>query len=295
MIKARDLNHQELSAALDGLVDDLDQRKAEAVVLAASGKVCGSVQRYFQLLGQGIDAVGFDLATSIRALATLLHGNSGEQTQFLSQMEQIRDKFQAGHTLDDIHALRQHLDSCLTSLRSQLFEARKTQQQNQEAMLEHISQLHRSVSTLKSRVPQKHTTGPALSILRIRRLKAVKDRYGAAVAQRMLDFVIQILLVRWPAAYDITPYTDECLVVIDSQNLDLDFHRAALQKLAGEKNIFTTQHDGHELILPIALDWTVIRAPADGDMDAFIRNFLEGMAQKDTQTASLDKVLEMRS
>ena len=294
MIKARDLNHQELSAALDGLVDDLDQRKAEAVVLEAIGKVCGSVQRYFQLLGQGIDAVGFDLATSIRALATLLHGNSGDQTQFLGQMEQIRDKFQAGHTLDDIHALRHHLDSCLTSLRSQLFEARKTQQQNQEAMLEHISQLHRSVSTLKSKVPQKHTTGPALSILRIRRLKALKDRYGPAVAQRMLDFVIQILLVRWPAAYDITPYTDECLVVIDSQNLDLDFHRSALRKLSGEKTTLTTQYEGHELILPIALDWTVLRAPAEGDMDAFIRNFLNGMDEKDTQTAALDKLLQLR-
>lgn len=293
MIKARDLNHQELSAALDGLVDDLDQRKAEAVVLEASGKVCGSVQRYFQLLGQGIDAVGFDLATSIRALATLLHGNSGDQTQFLGQMEQIRDKFQAGHTLDDIHTLRHHLDSCLTSLRSQLFEARKTQQQNQEAMLEHISKLHRSVSTLKSKVPQKHTTGPALSILRVRRLKAVKDRYGPAVAQRMLDFVIQILLVRWPAAYDITPYTDECLVVIDSQNLDLDFHRSALRNLSGEKSTFTTEYEGHELILPIALDWTVLRAPAEGDMDAFIRNFLNGMDQKDTQTAALDKALQL--
>ncbi len=295
MIKAKDLNHQELVAALDGLVDSVEKSKSEALVVEASGIVCGSVQRYFQLLGQGIDAVGFDMATSIRALATLLHGNSGDQAQFLGQMEKIRDKFQAGHTLDDIHTLRHHLDSCLTSLRSQLFEARKSQQSNQQQMLDHLSQLHRSVSTLRSKVPPKHTTGPALSILRIRRLKTVKDRYGAAVAQRMLDYVIQILLVRWPAAYDITPYTDECLVVIETQNLDLDFHRAALRKLAGEKNTFTTHHDGHELILPIALDWTVIRAPADGDMEAFIRNFLEGMAQKDTQTASLDKVLEMRS
>ena len=161
-------------------------------------------------------------------------------------------------------------------------------------MQKHISQLHRSVSTLKSRVPQKHTTGPALSILRIRRLKALKDCYGPAVAQRMLDFVIQILLVRWPAAYDITPYTDECLVVIDSQNLDLDFHRSALRKLSGEKTTFTTQHEGHELILPIALDWTVLRAPAEGDMDAFIRNFLNGMDEKDTQTAALDKLLQLR-
>lgn len=295
MIKAKDLNHQELAAALDGLVDGVEKGQSETLVVEASGKVCGSVQHYFQLLSQGIDAIGFDLATSIRALATLLHGNSGDQEQFLGEMEKIRDKFQAGHTLDDIHSLRSHLDSCLTSLRSELFHARKAQQNNQESMLDHLSQLHRSVSTLRSKVPPKLTTGPALSILRIRRLNAVKDRYGAAVAQRMVDLVIQILLVRWPAAYAITPYTEECLVVLDSQNLDLDFHRSALRKLAGEKIVFTTHHDGREVILPVALDWTVIRAPADGDMEAFIQNFLEGMNQKDTQSASLDKVLELRS
>jgi len=187
------------------------------------------------------------------------------------------------------------LDSCLTSLRSELFQARRAQQENQSAMLEHMSALHRSVSSLRSKIPPKHTTGPALSILRIRRLKAIRDRYGADVAQRMLDYVIQILLVRWPAAYDITPYDDECLVVLDSQNLDLDFHRSALRKLSGEKHLISVRFDGQEVILPIALDWTVIRAPADGDMDEFIRNFLAGMAQKDQQSATLDHALGLHA
>ena len=161
-------------------------------------------------------------------------------------------------------------------------------------MLDHMSQLHRSISTLRNKVPPKHTAGPALSILKIRRLKAVRDRYGNTVAQRMLDYVIQILLVRWPAAYDITPYGDECLVVVDSQNLDLDFHREALRKLSGEKNVFNTQHEGHEIILPLALDWTVIRAPAEGDMEEFIRSFLDGMANKDNQAASIDQALGLQ-
>lgn len=295
LIRAKGLNHAELAARLDELEALMDQRHDEAQMLDASGKVCGEVQVYFQHLGQSIDAVGFDLATSIRALATILHGSNGNQETFLGKMEEIRDKFQAGHTLDDIHQLRHHLDSCLTSLRSELFQARKAQQENKAAMLEHISQLHRAVSTLRAKVPPKHTTGPALSILRIRRLAAIRDRYGAAAAHKLLDFVVQILLVRWPAAYDITPYGDECLVVLDSQNLDLDFHRNALRKLAAEKHVFAFHNDGQHVMLPLALDWTVIRAPADGDMDEFIRNFIEGMAHKDQQAATLDKALGLKA
>ena len=289
MIKARDLNQHELMTALDALVDSVEKSKPEALVVEASGIVCSAVQQYFHLLGQGIDAVGFDLATSIRALATLVHGNSGEQQKFLAQLQKISDRFQCGRTLDDLHALRSHLDTCLTSLHSELFQARKAQQSNGQQIQDQLSQMNRSVAALSST----HTTGPALCILRIRRLQSVKHRYGAKVAHRMLDSVIQILVERWPAAYDISPHTDECLIVLDSHNLDLDFHRTALRKLAGEKHIFTTQHDEHELMLPIALDWTVIRAPADGDMDAFIHNFLEGMAHHDTQSASLDKLLEI--
>lgn len=294
LIRARGLNHAELSAYLDELAELAEKTREESPMVEASGKACGAVQVYFEHLGQSIDSVGFDLATSIRALATVLHGSSENQEGFLGKMEEIRDNFQAGHTLDDMHQLRQHLDSCLTSLRTELFQARKAQQENKAAILERLSLLHRSVSTLRANVPQKHTTGPALSILRVRRLKAVRERYGAEVAQKMLDYVIQILLVRWPAAYDITPYGDECLVVVDSQNLDLDFHRNALRKLSAEKNVFSTHKDGHEVILPLALDWTVIRAPAEGDMDEFIRNFLDGMAQKDSQSASLDKALGLK-
>ncbi len=295
LIRAKGLNYVELAASLDALAYAVEKAEGEAAVLETSSQTCGAVQHYFEKLGQSIDAVGFDLATSIRALATLLHTDSGNQEEFLGKMEEIRDNFQAGHTLDDIHILRQHLDSCLTSLRSELFHARQNHQVSQSAMLDHMSQLHRGISTLRAKVPPKHTTGPALSILRIRRLKAVRDRYGNTVAQRMLDYVIQILLVRWPAAYDITPYGEECLVVIDSQNLDLDFHRDALRKLSGEKNVFHTHQEGHDIILPLSLDWTVIRAPAEGDMEEFIRNFLYGMAQKDNQAASLDQALGLQS
>jgi hypothetical protein len=294
LIRARGLNHVELSACLDALASLAEKTREEAPMVESSGKACAAVRTYFEHLGQSIDSVGFDLATSIRALATLLHGSAGNQEGFLTKMEEIRDNFQAGHTLDDIHLLRQHLDSCLSSLRTELFEARRAQQENSAAMLERLSVLHRSVSELRAKAPRRHAAGPALSILRVRRLKAVRERYGAGIAQKLLDYVIQILLVRWPAAYDITPYGEECLVVVDSENLDLDFHRNALRKLSSEKNVFTTYKDGHEVILPLAMDWTVIRAPADGDMDEFIRNFLDGMAQKDSQSASLDKALGLR-
>ncbi len=295
LIRAKGLNHVEFSADLDQLAEVVAKSRDEEEMLEACGKTCGSAQSYFKHLSESIDSVGLDLATSIRALATLLHGSSGNQEQFLGKMEQIRDKFEVGSSLDDIQQLRAHLDSCLTSLRSELFEARRSHEDNQSMMLQHLSQLHRSVSTLRAKVPQKLSTGPALSILRIRRLKAVRERYGDAIRQKLLDYVIQILLVRWPAAYDIAPYGEECLVVLDNQNLDLDFHRAALRKLSSEKHLFTSKHEGEELKLPIALDWTVIRAPAERDMDEFIHNFLDGMASKDTQTATLDKALGLNA
>ncbi len=208
LIQARELNHKELAEDLVALAAAVETAREDAPVLEATGKVCTGVQSYFDHLGKSIDSVGFDLATSIRALATLLHGNAGTQDEFLTRMETIRDKVQSGHTLDDVHLLRQHLDSCLTSLRAELFEARRVQQEHQAAMNEHLSNLHRSVSALRSKVPPKRTTGPALCIVRVRRLKSIRDRYGDDIAQKMRDFVIQLLLVRWPAAYDITPYGD---------------------------------------------------------------------------------------
>lgn len=294
LIQAKGLNHAELGGLLGEISMMAESLRPDTELLDATARACTEVETYFARLGTSIDSVGMDLATSIRALATLLHGSGENQEQFLGKMEQIRDTMQKGHTLDNIQQLRQHLDSCLTSLRAELFEARKAHQEQKAAILERLSLLHRSVSTLRASVPQKHAAGPALSILRIRRLKAVKDRYGADVAQRLMDYVIQILLVRWPAAYDITPYGEECLVVVDSHNLDLDFHRSALRKLTSEKNVFSLTRNGEEISLPLAMDWTVIRAPADEDMSQFIQNFLDGMAQKDSQAANLDRALGIR-
>jgi GGDEF domain-containing protein len=291
LIKARGLNHKELAASLIALAEAVGKKEERETLQEVSGKACGDIEQYFLQLGKSIDTIGTDLATSIRALATLLHGASDTQEQFLDRMDGLRDKFQAGRTLNSIEQMRAHLDACLTALRSELFHARAAHNEHKAATLEQMSHLHRSVSSLRTAVPQKHAAGPALSILRVRRLKAIRDRYGDAVAQKLVDHVVQILLVRWPAAYDITPYGDECLVVVDSTNLDLDFHRSALRKLTGEKHTFTFTHEGKEVALPLALDWTVIRAPADGDMEEFIQNFLEGMAQKDTQIAQLDQAL----
>jgi GGDEF domain-containing protein len=294
LIRARGLNHAELAADLRALAEAVENAKEEPEVEAVSQRVEAGISTYFLELGRGIDSLGMELSTSIRALATLVHDNAGDQDAFLTRMESIRDKFQGVQALNDLPSLRRHLDTCLSSLRTELLEARKANEKRRGPLNEHLSKLHRSISALRSKIPPKHTDGPALSIIRVRRLKAVRDRYGKDVAQRMLDHLVQLLLVRWPAAYDITPYGEECLVVIDSENLDLDFHRAALRKLTLDTNKFVTQYEGRELALPIALDWTVLRAPADGDVDEFIRNFLDGMAQQDANTAALDKTLGLR-
>lgn len=294
LIQARGLNHKELAADLIALAAAVENSREEAPVLAATSRVCEGVECYFQGLSKSVDGVVFDLALSIRALATLLHSNADSQEAFLTRMEKIRDKVQSGHSLDDMQSLRAHLDHCLTSLRAELFEARRSQAEQRTAMSEHMATIHRSISALRSKVPPKRTNGPALCIVRVRRLKVICDRYGEEIAQKMRDFVIQLLLVRWPSAYDITPYGDECLVVIDSENLDLDFHRSALRKLSGERNSLVTRYEGRELSLPLAVDWTVVRAPAEGDLDEFIRNFLDGMAQKDSQSTSLDHALGLR-
>lgn len=291
LIRARGLNHEELAADLIALAKAVEAAPASA----AMEKVRMGVSAYFGGLSQSIDSLGTDLAISIRALATLLHDNADDQDVFLGRMEKLRDNFQGGQSLNDVASLRRHLDTCLEGLKSELLDARQAQQRRQGPLNEHMSKLHRSISALRSKVPPKHSSGPALCIVRIRRLKAIRDRYGDEVASRMLDYVIQLLLVRWPAAYDITPYDEECLVVVDSENLDLDFHRSALRRLSGEKNSFLAQVEGREMPLPLAFDWTVIRAPADGDMDLFIRNFLSGMSQQDAQMAALDQVLGVRA
>lgn len=290
-IRAKNLTNAALSADLDALLASLSGKLPEPQVREAGDKASNSIQQYFCSLSRCIDSVGLDLATSIRALATLLHRNSGSQGDFLEKMEHIRVQFQAGHTLDDIHALRSHLDSCLVGLRNEISSARQAHNECQGDLMQQLSQLTRSVSTLRATVPQVFSSGPAVSILRLRRVQAIRTRYGDAFADRFVNHVIQILLVRWPVAHDISPFTDECLIVIDAQNLDLDFHRAILRRLASERIIFTYQHEGREITIPVAIDWTVIRAPADGDIRDFISNFLEGMVKKDAQTASLDSAL----
>ena len=295
LIRAKSLNHQSLSADMDRLLESLALNLPAPAVLALEAETCSAIHQYFRSLAGGIDSVGTDLAISIRAMAAMLHKDSGAQVEFLDKLEKVQDRFQSGLTLDDMQQMRGHFDSCLESLRSEILDAREAHKRSQDDLLQHLAHLNRSVSTLRSTVPQVHTSGPAVSILKIRRMQAIRDRYGATVAQRLVDYVIQILLVRWPAAHDITPFTEECLVVVDSQNVDLDFHRAALRRLAGERIVFTAKFEGHEILLPIAIDWTVIRAPADGDIQEFIGNFLDGMAKKDTQAASLDKILESKS
>ena len=292
-IRAKNLTNAALSADLAALLASL---KLPAPQLLEAGQhASASVQQYFSSLSRCIDSVGLDLATSIRALATLLHRNAGSHGDFLGKMEHIRDQFQAGHTLDDVEALRSHLDACLVGLRNEISSARLTHNESQGDLLQQLSQLTRSVSTLRSTVPQVFASAPAVSILRVRRVQAIRARYGDAIADRLVNHVIQILLVRWPAAYDISPFAEECLTVIDAHNLDLDFHRAILRRLAGERIIFTAQHEGREVSLPVAIDWTVIRAPADGDIRDFISNFLEGMVKKDVQATSLDLVLATQS
>lgn len=290
-IRAQSLTNAALAADLEALLSALRAKAHETQVLQAGEKASSSIQKYFRSLTLCIDSLGLDLATSIRALATLLHRSSGSQDDFLDKMEHIRGQFQAGHTLDDIHALRSHLDSCLASLRSELSSARKVRIESQADWIQQLSQMTRSVSTLRATVPQVFSSGPAVSILRVRKVQAIRARYGDVIADGLVNHVIQILLVRWPAAHDISPFADECLVVIDAQNLDLDFHRSILRRLAGERIIFASQHEGREITIPVAIDWTVIRAPADGDIRDFISNFLEGMVKKDVQATSLDTVL----
>ena len=290
-IRAQSLATPALSADLEALLAARTAKALEPQVLQAGEKAAASIQQYFRSLTLCIDSLGLDLATSIRALATLLHLNSGSQADFLGKMEHIRDQFQAGHTLDDIHALRSHLDSCLVGLRAEISGARQDHKESQGDLMHQLSQLTRSVSTLRATVPQVFSSGPAVSIIRVRRVQAIRARYGDVIVDRLVNHVIQILLVRWPVAHDICPFTDECLVVIDAHNLDLDFHRAILLRLASERIIFTARHEGREVTLPVAIDWTVIRAPADGDVRDFISNFLEGMVKKDAQAASLDSVL----
>lgn len=290
-LRAKTLNHAALFAAVDELLAVFSHKATEPQVLDAGKKSCSAVEQYFLALAKCIDSVGLDLATSIRALASLLHKSSGSQGDFLDKMEHIRDEFQVGHTIDDLVALRSHLDSCLRGLRNEISSARLAQKENQTDLMQHLSQLSRGVSTLRSTVPQVFSTGPAVSILRVRRIEAIRHRYGDHIAQRLVDHVIQILLVRWPVANDITPFTEECLAVVDSQNLDLDFHRNILRRLAGERIVLKINHEGRELTLPVAIDWTVIRGPADGDIRDFISNFLEGMIKQDAQVASLDQVL----
>ncbi|WP_031499127.1 hypothetical protein [Bryobacter aggregatus] len=294
LIRAKSLNHEAVSTALDAAWESVKSDQPEASILEKGKEVCASIQQYFRGLTGSIDSVGIDLATSIRALATLLHRSAGTQTQLLAGLENVRERFEAGQTLDDIHLLRGHLDSCLSALRTEITTARKTQQENQDDLAQHLSKMNQHVSVLRSHVPPDPAVGPAVSILRLRRIQAIRERYGEVVAQRLMDHVIQILLVRWPAAHDISPFTEECLVVVDSQNLDLDFHRAALRRLAGERITFSTQHEGHEIVLPIAIDWTVIRVPKDGNLQSFVTSFLDGMRKKDTQVASLDKLLAFR-
>jgi hypothetical protein len=299
LIRAKALNHTAVDQTTNQLLSRLDVPAAtpgrEQAALDATGAACQSFQQYFRGLGESIDAVGIDLATSIRALATILHEQSGQQGQFLDQMEKVRHQFQNGHSLDDIRSLRVHLDNCLSTFRAEIFTARQEQRKSRDQVSAELARLNRNVSTLRSALPAKSGEGPAVAILRVRRLQAIRDRYGDEIAQRIVDYLTQILLVRWPAARDITPWAFECLVVVDTHNVDLDFHRAALRKLAGERIMFSSQHDGHDISLPVAIDWTVVRAPADNDLEQFIATFLESTTQKDTQAASLDRALGIRA
>lgn len=275
IIRSSAVTGEVLSHDLNSALAVIQKQGSEREIVPMVGDASRSIEEYFKSLSTNLDALGTDLQLSLRALAQVSQTVIGTQTDFLRRIEKIEYEFRNVRSLDDIHKIREHMDSCLQHLQQEIaggIANVKEQKISIEAALDRTENLASQVAPLADANQQK---GIALTLIRVRRLAQFRERYGLSVTQQIRDYMTQLIMTRWPTEVDCRFYPPECLAVIDLKNSDLDFARHIMRKVSAERIVYHAKVQDREVLLQLTLDWTVRRMLDEAELADAIPAFLK--------------------
>lgn len=275
LIRSQAVTGEMLSHDLNAAITAIQNQTSERELVPLVGEASRSIEDYFKSLSTNLDALGTDLQMSLRALAQVSQTVIGSQTEVLKRIARIEYEFRNARSLDDIHKIREHMDSCLQHLQQEIaggIAAVKENNASLEAAIERADALASQVAPL----PDGSTTkGISITLIRVRRLAQFRERYGMNVTQQIRDYMTQLVMTRWPNEVDCRFYPPECLAVVDPKNSDLDYARHIMRRVAGERIVYLAKVQDREVLLQLTLDWTVRKIQDEAELADVIPAFLK--------------------
>lgn len=280
LLEGRGLPTQNLKDSLTRLCAALEKELPEPHVLLQAGDTSTNLQQYFLQLTRSLDALATDLSHGIRILEEAIATCDGEHSHHLSRLEAATKSLGKTRSLDDLHLLQKQFEDSLAAFR--------------QSQSRHHGMMTRAIETLRETSQQVPGASPKLvfAVFHLRRLDLMRDRFGAALVQELLDYFTQLLASRWPTLEDPKPIAADSLIAFDTKDLALERHRHAMRRLSSERIVYTTTHNDREYILPIAFDWLVNVAESHPHAESQAQAFLAQQSQKEREILHLDQILK---
>lgn len=280
LLAGRGLPTQNLKDSLARLCQSLEQELPEPNVLGQAGDTSTSIQQYFLHLTRSLDSLATDLSHGIRTLEEAIAACDGEHSNHLSRLEAATKNLSKSGSLDDLQLLQKQFEDSLVAFR--------------QSQSRHHGTMARAIESLRETSQQVPGAPPKLifAVFHLRRLDLMRDRFGAALVQELLDYFTQLLASRWTSLEDLKPFNNDSLIAFDTKDLALERHRHAMRRLSSERIVYTTTHNDREYILPIAFDWLVNFAESKPHAESQAQAFLAHQSQKEREILHLDQILK---
>jgi hypothetical protein len=212
----------------------------------------------------------------------------GAQTEFMRKVQRMEFEFRDARSLDDIHQLRERLDAFLHHLQEEVSSSTTLQKEQQERLAQASAEAEQLAAQVTPSASSDPNAGPAVTLIRIRRLSQFRERYGLNVSQQIRDYIVQLLMARWPSELDCRFYPPECFAIVDAKTPDIELHKHLMRRIAAERIVYNAKVQEREVLLQITLDWTVTRIADEAQLADVIPAFLKHHTQIERRPASLD-------
>lgn len=280
LLEGRGLPTQNLKESLNRLCEALEKEVPEPNVLLQAGDTSTNLQQYFLQLTRSLDALATDLSHGIRVLEEAIATCDGDHSNHLSRLEAATKNLSKTRSLDDLQLLQKQFEDSLAAFR--------------QSQSRHQGTMTRAIETLRETSQQVPGAAPKLifAVFHLRRLDLMRDRFGGALVQELLDYFTQLLASRWITLEDLKPINADSLIAFDAKDLALERHRHAMRRLSSERIVYTTTHQDREYILPIAFDWLVNVAETKAHAESQAQAFLAQQSHKEREILHLDQILK---
>jgi hypothetical protein len=268
LLAGRGLNADVLKADLTRLVTLVEGSATQAEVMEFTAQTCADLQHYFRHLSASMESLASELTVEIRTLEEILAELSGDHGRNVTRLETLTNRLAAQRGLDDIHALRKHLDECVRDLREEVKEQRNAHARFGDTVGQSLGALRQAGSQLPVARP-----ALAFAVLKLRSAERIVQRFGPAAAAAMRDYLEELLAQRIPDC-NASTLREDALLLTSDKDLDLEKLRHNLRRMAAERLVYAADIGGTEHILPLHLDWMAALAETPEQAERLAHNFL---------------------